>query len=95
MDLQFHQGSHSYALLLTDQGNLHVYFLYPNTNEESSNYRGSIHLTRGSLMFAQEPTGLYLAVLSPLSAQMSFQMCRQTELDQYLPNHTLVKHLRK
>ena len=94
VDLQFHQGSFSYALLLTDQGNLHVYYLYPNAFEESTNYRGSIHLTRGSVMFAQEPTGLYLAVLSPLSAQMSFHMCRQSELDQFLPAHSLVKHLR-
>ena len=69
-------------MVLTDQGNVHLYYLFGDSEQlhgMEGNYRGTIRATKGSISIQQDATGLYLAVISPLSNMMSFDLCKFEE----------------
>ena len=74
IDHQIHSGSNAYSIALTDQGNIHIHDIF---TEHEDAYRGTIQVTRGSQKILIESTGLYLAVLSPSSNTMTFEMCEE------------------
>lgn len=51
VDHQFHNGSGQYSLVLTDQGNIHIYYLFGDSEQlhgMEGNYRGTIRVAKGS-----------------------------------------------
>jgi WD40 repeat protein len=82
LDHQFHKGSNSYILVLTENGFIHFYKLFEKTENWS---KGKIAVTRGSSMFMQDNTGLYLSVVSPLVQIINSIQCRQIEEENNYP----------
>ena len=81
VDHLIHQGSFSYSISLTDQGNVHIHHIY---GDQAEAYRGTIQVTRGSQKIVSEQTGLYLAVLSPCTSTPSFGMCQDVNQKRFL-----------